>query len=207
METIVIWDWNGTLLNDVGTNHTILNAMLDKRGMRRLSLDEYRRAFRLPIIKLYEAAGFTFESETFEQVAQEYIVMYRNAFEQIPLSDGVFEVLEAIRGRNIRQYIVSAMNETDLLQQVRRKNIDGYFDAVAGIDSIHATGKKQRAVDFVNSLTDRPAIVLIGDMDHDYEVAQEIGARCILYSKGHQTPAGQTDCPVIDDLRDAVALL
>jgi phosphoglycolate phosphatase len=203
MATIVIWDWNGTLLNDVAQNHRILNSMLEKRGLRRIGIDEYRKLFRMPIIELYRDLGFTFKDETFEEAAREYFKSYTQEFTEMPLTDGALEALTAIRGKKAGQYIVSAMNEPDLREQVKARGIFGFFEAIFGLDNVHARSKKQRAFDLVDSLPSKADILFIGDMDHDYEVARAIGARCLLYDKGHQRIPEEGDFTVIGDLREA----
>lgn len=202
MDSIVVWDWNGTLLNDVALNHEILNGMMERRGLARIDLERYRALFRMPIIELYRDLGFTFEDETFEETAKEYFGEYRRLFPQMPLSDGAVEALIAVRGKGLRQYIVSAMNEPDLVSQVREKGIAEFFDGLAGLDNVHAVSKKRRALDFISGFDPKPDILFIGDMDHDQEVAEAIGARCLLYAKGHQRLRPSGNAIVIDDLRD-----
>jgi len=73
----VIWDWNGTLLNDVDWCITQINRMLAKRNKRILaSVSEYHAAFCFPIMEYYRNVGFDFAEEPFEDLAQEYIEMY-----------------------------------------------------------------------------------------------------------------------------------
>jgi phosphoglycolate phosphatase len=200
--SIVIWDWNGTLLNDVAQNHCILNSMLEKRGLERIGIDEYRRLFRMPIIELYYDLGFTFKDETFEEAAREYFEYYTKTFPEMTLSDGALEALSAVRAKNLKQYIVSASNEPDLLAQVEARGIYGFFESIVGLDNLHARSKKQRAFDLIDSLPSQPDILFVGDMDHDYEVAQAIGARCLLYDKGHQQIAIKGDFERIGNLRE-----
>ena len=50
----IIWDWNGTLLNDVNRNCALMNRMLRRRGMPAIpSLTRYREIFRFPIREYY----------------------------------------------------------------------------------------------------------------------------------------------------------
>jgi phosphoglycolate phosphatase len=204
MNKIVIWDWNGTLLNDVTINHMILNSMLQKRDLKQIDLSTYKKLFRMPIIEFYYDLGFIFKTETFAEVADEYFEMYKSAFFQMSLSLGVIDVLTGIQRKNVKQYIVSAMKEPDLLDQVKEKGIFTYFEEIVGLDNVHAISKKQRAIEFVDSFSDKPQILFIGDMDHDYEVAQALGAQCILYSKGHQLIKENQNYRIIDDLHSVL---
>ena len=73
-DVTVVWDWNGTLLNDVELNCAIMNRMLLERGKKPLpDLETYRRIFGFPIKGYYERAGFDFSREPYEDVADEYL--------------------------------------------------------------------------------------------------------------------------------------
>jgi len=45
---------------------------------------------------------------------------------------------------------------------------------------------------------------LIGDTVHDYEVAREIGAKCLLIAGGHQSIEKLTACgvPVLNNIKE-----
>ena len=68
----VIWDWNGTLLDDVWLCVDIINAMLGRRGVPALDRERYRRIFDFPVPIYYERAGFDFSRETFAAAADEF---------------------------------------------------------------------------------------------------------------------------------------
>ena len=69
----IVWDWNGTLLDDVELCRHTINRLLVKRGLKRLDLEQYRRVFQFPIIEYYRKAGFDLEAEPFEVLAHEYM--------------------------------------------------------------------------------------------------------------------------------------
>ena len=46
----VVWDWNGTLLNDVKVGVNTLNDMLGRRGLPLLSVEDYKEKFGFPVI-------------------------------------------------------------------------------------------------------------------------------------------------------------
>ena len=58
---IFLWDWNGTLVNDVALCSQLLNSQLQRHGHAPLGgVEEYRRVFRFPIEEYYKDAGFDF---------------------------------------------------------------------------------------------------------------------------------------------------
>ena len=54
----VVWDWNGTLLNDVKVGVNTLNDMLGRRGLPLLSVEDYKEKFGFPVIDFYDRVGF-----------------------------------------------------------------------------------------------------------------------------------------------------
>ena len=52
-------------------------------------------------------------------------------------------------------------------------------------------------------------VLFVGDSEHDFEIATELGARCVLYSRGHQARRHLESfaVPVIDDLREVAQLV
>ena len=53
----IVWDWNGTLLDDVDAGIGALNRMLADRGLPAITRDFYRARFRFPVRPLYFEIG------------------------------------------------------------------------------------------------------------------------------------------------------
>jgi phosphoglycolate phosphatase len=210
MKTI-IWDWNGTLLDDVNVCIECINAMLGARSLPLIeSVEAYRKTFGFPVQGYYERCGFDFSVTPFPVLAQEYIELYRVASASCTLSPGAIEALEAARKKGFRQIILSASKKDALLEQVRAFPLSGYFSEILGIDDVYAASKLDLAIRWLRGQSeDRKEITMIGDSLHDLDVASAIGVRCVLYAKGHQaiTTAHRERNAVVDDLRDSLSLL
>lgn len=89
----IVWDWNGTLLDDVELCRHTINRLLVKRGLKRLDLEQYRRVFQFPVIEYYRKAGFDLEAEPFEVLAHEYMAYYQPRSIQCALQEGTQQVL------------------------------------------------------------------------------------------------------------------
>ena len=61
----IVWDWNGTLLDDLWLCLDAINSVLDSRGMNRVDEISYRKIFTFPVIDYYEQLGFNFKNENF----------------------------------------------------------------------------------------------------------------------------------------------
>lgn len=184
----VIWDFNGTILDDVSLCLTIINAMLEKRNLKRLTITDYREAFDFPVQKYYESVGFDFDREPFPKLAHEYMDQYQPASLTCGLRDGIPDVLAALYHANIRQVLLSATKISILLDQVKSLGIDFYFDPILGLDDILGNSKREMAAQWFNSQIIKAAeTVLIGDTTHDDEVARQLGCQSILLTGGHNS--------------------
>ncbi len=202
MYSAVLWDWNGTLLNDVEENIYIVNELLTKRSLPVITKETYKRSFRMPIKDFYKDIGFDLSEEPFEQIAQDYNDLYTKRFCNMPLTNEIEEVLKYIRDCNITQYIVSASEQKSLDWQVNEKNISKYFRKIVGNDDYSVVSKIEKAKELRKSFGVNEKILFIGDMYHDYEVAQAIGADCVLYSNGHQETKENKEYQVINKIEE-----
>ncbi|MFC2137602.1 HAD family hydrolase [Bacteroidota bacterium] len=184
--TSIIWDWNGTLLDDIDLCISAMNVLLEKRNLPKLTKDHYQKVFTFPVIEYYKKLGFDFTKESFDVPAHEFIDEYNKNFHITKLQKGVVEVLEYFESQNIKQFILSAMEQKSLQTTVKIFNIEKYFEELIGIRDHFAFSK----VDFGKQLIEKYKLhlketCLIGDSTHDYEVAKELGINCILITNGH----------------------
>jgi phosphoglycolate phosphatase len=183
---LIIWDWNGTLLNDMDACIQALNFLLEKRNMQAIDLEMYRNAFGFPVIDYYKTVGFDLERESFDSLAVEFIDHYNNTVKTAGLQEGAVEMLSRLKSQGCRQIVLSATESTALRKQIGDRGILHYFDEVLGSDNIHAHGKISVARNYFQKIEKPSQSVMIGDTFHDYEVAAAIECPCVLLKNGHQ---------------------
>lgn len=186
--THLVWDFNGTILDDIRLGIDCVNVMLKKRSLKTLdSVEAYRAIMRFPVIDYYRDLGFDMETEDYYQIlAPEWVAMYLAGEPNCVMMDGVTEVLEAAKKAGIKQMVISATKTDQLMGQLRRLEILDYFDEVLGLDNFYAASKTALAKAWREAHTD--AVVLsVGDTDHDGDLADVLGADCLLYTGGHQS--------------------
>src|SRR4051812_16853741 len=111
----VIWDWNGTLLDDVEHALVALNSLLDERSMARVDRAAYRAKFGFPVRDFYVALGFDFEREEFVQVSERFIANYRVAAQTATIHTRALHTLQALQAHGVQQSVLSAMESTMLI--------------------------------------------------------------------------------------------
>lgn len=184
----IVWDWNGTLLNDVHVCVDSINIMLDARNLPTLDYTSYRNVFGFPVREYYEKAGFNFFNEPFDVVAIQFIDIYREHLRRCNLFPEVFDVLGKIAMLPMPQFILSAMEQQLLEISLTEKGIPHFFSFIAGTNDHYADGKLGSAKRLQEIIVAEPnAILLVGDTIHDYEVAEEMEWQCVLIANGHQS--------------------
>ncbi len=189
MKTL-IWDFNGTIIDDVDIDIEIENILLKERGMALIpSREWYLEHFRFPVRDYYDDLGYTFtDEETYDDISVEYQKLYRRFLPYIQLNKGVRRKLAEAAELGYRNVIVSASEQSLLEQQVRDLGIFEYFDALIGIPDILAASKVGRAREWMRKDAVDPAdCIYIGDTDHDMDTARALGIETVyLVTFGHQ---------------------
>lgn len=185
-----IWDWNGTLIDDVRVCVEILNRSLASRGLPQLSAEKYLEIFEFPVINFYRSAGFDFSSEPFEKIGREYINAYESAMFGCPLHEGARDLLDRLRSEGKQQYVLSALFERDLKRIIEHFDLAGYFAAVRGLPDQYAASKIELGKRLVQECgVDTARTLMIGDTLHDLETARQLGIDCVLVAAGHNSHA------------------
>lgn len=182
----VIWDWNGTLLNDVKMCVKVMNALLDTYSLPSLTCEKYKQIFDFPVKDYYARLGFDFEIHAFEKVGLEFMDGYFKELPSSPIFPEVNEILKELNGLGINQLVLSAMEHDALEKSLTDKGIRSYFSKVQGIDNHLANGKSELAKGLLKSSGfSAKETLLVGDTIHDLHVAQSIGCPCALIANGH----------------------
>lgn len=208
---LLVWDWNGTLVDDTQLCYEIANDMRQSRGLNPLAgLAHYKESFGFPVIDYYRRMGYTFESESYEDVAREFVRLYAERVPGCPLQAGAKETIAAVHARGIRQVLLSATGQEKLLHEVALFGMTDCFERIIGMKDNLSRGKADEARLFFEEAGVAPeAVLMIGDTDHDWSIAQSLGCRCLLLIPGHQTEAQlrSLGAPLIQTLPEVLGYL
>lgn len=202
----VVFDFNGTILDDVAVGLKAENVCIKKYLKRPpMELDEYLHAFTFPVKKYYEKIGFNWnEGYTYEEVGDLWFKMYNEYKDEYKLFDGVEEILQKSHDLGNKNILLSASSLEPLKVQLQELGIIDYFDEVLGIDNIYAESKVEIAKKWIEGKNPDDCL-FIGDSLHDLESAKAMKIKnCVLVSKGHQAKdvlLAEYD-NVVDDIRE-----
>lgn len=203
----IIFDFNGTIIDDVDLCLDLLNQLLTSCHHKTVNKETYKKIFKFPIIDYYKLAGFNFEEgkDDFNQLAVVFQEKYQERSNDCLLYEDILETLEKYY-KDKRLIILSATITKELKKQLDFYGISKYFKDILGIDSVFAEGKIDVAKNYFQANhIDPDKTVVIGDTDHDFAVSQELGCHSILFSQGHQDRKRLESCNpdfVIDNMSE-----
>jgi phosphoglycolate phosphatase len=203
----VIWDFNGTLIDDIDPVVASVNSQLEKRGLPRVTTARYREVFGFPVEDYYRRLGLDFENETIAELAAGFFAEYTPKLQGCSLHEGIAEALDRLASLGVRQFVLLVMEQGMLQEMIGHSGIDRFFEGVYGLANQEGASKVARGEELLRDFRIDPAsALLIGDTDHDAEVGAALGVSTILVSWGHQSEARLrgSDIPVV---RDASELL
>ena len=200
--THCIWDFNGTVLDDMTAGIRAVNDLLIERGLTPISdIEQYRKVFGFPIKNYYERLGFDFSKEPYDVIAHKWVALYLEYVKESRLCDGVEALMQVLSERGIEQVLLSATEQNMLNSQVKALGLEKQFSEVLGMDDIYAVSKLRRAREWRERNREAGAF-FVGDTEHDCEAAEAMGIDCFLVAIGHQPKERliQTGAKVFDSL-------
>lgn len=182
----IIWDWNGTLLNDNWLSITAINILLKKYDLPTINKEKYLEIFTFPVIEYYKKLGFDFNQIPFSIIGTEFIKEYTERMYEAKMQDGAQETLNHFHYNGISQSLLSAAKQQMLDDLMRFHKLEKYFQKVCGLTDHYANSKVSAGKSWIKELEyDSKEVLMIGDTLHDVEVANELGTECVLIAQGH----------------------
>ncbi|MFJ4877799.1 HAD family hydrolase [Streptomyces sp. NPDC088745] len=211
MRTHLVWDWNGTLLDDITAVVGASNAAFAEIGLPAITVERYRELYCIPIPKFYERLMGRLPTDA------EWLVMdaafHRHYVElraACGLTDGVEEILTGWGAAGRSQSLLSMYGHDELLPVVRGYGIERHFVRVDGRTGPSGGTKAAHMVRHLAALegVDPSRVVVIGDAVDDALAAAHVGAGAVLYTGGShsRTVLEAAGVPVVDSLADAVRI-
>ena len=203
----IFFDFNGTILDDLQVCFEIESEMFEMEGLPQITIDFYKDNFSFPVRDYYKKVGFDVEDDAnYDRLAQYFFKEYtRRQAAESKLYDGLIDCLKLLKQDGYKLFILTATEKKLLVEQLKYLGIAGFFDGFAACDNIHAGGKIEYGRDFIKeNKIDPDKSLMIGDCVHDFEVANEIGLRPVLFSQGHNSlkTLQTVDAPIVNSFEE-----
>ena len=196
MIKLVVWDWNGTLIDDSLLRYELGNKIIKKLGHPGITFDNYQEEFSIPVHDFYRKIGISEEmiKENDARLRAEIIgIEYEQRVKDCALRDAAEVILKQLEHESIVNIILSNHPTIEIQQELTRRNIAGYFSVVLGNSDIQAAatmGKKDRLVQYLHENNILPAsAIIIGDTDEETIIGTDLAMKTVAITGGTHSEA------------------
>ena len=177
----IIFDWSGTLVDDLPAVWKATNYVLQQAERAELTLEQFRAEFSLPFTNFYDRHTPHIPLSQLELWFHSHFRQSQDSVVALPFAR---EFLEFCRARNIRTFILSTVAEEHFSKQTAATGFGKFLDRLY----IGVVDKRKKIHDILAENQLRPAETLfIGDMQHDIETARHGGVHSCAVLTGYNT--------------------
>ncbi len=206
----VVWDWNGTLVDDLPIVVESVNAALAAIGESPIDENDYREHFTRPVdqfyVRLLQRPVSDEEWLTLDRIFHDY---YGSVLDRVPFTADALAAIDDVAARDWTQSILSMWWEEDLAACVERRGLAERMSLIQGNRNDAGGEKAAHLMRHLTTLDIDPAsVVMIGDSLDDAAAAGVVGTACVLYDGGshHRDHLENAGLPVADTLTEAVCV-
>lgn len=209
----VVWDWNGTLFDDVPLLVDSANAALAALSGPRITVNYYRRHFGRPVHTFYESVlGREVTGDEWPRIDDAFHDRYDELIPGASLTSDAAVALQRVGERGLSQSLLSMWRHHRLEPQIRLLGIEHHFTRVDGLRGPAGGHKHPHLSAHIGAVSelvalDAPSdVVVVGDTLDDADAARAVGAACVLYAGGEHTEdrLASAGYPVVSTLLDAL---
>ena len=188
---LVVWDWNGTILDDVGiTVQAINSGVLPLLNLPEMTVPQYQDVFEVPIIKNYLSLGVSeteFHAKS-EAISQAFHSHYEPLAAHAHTRRNIQSTLAQLQATGIHSIILSNHTLEGIYLQLARLELEKYFVTVLAnddIEQVHRTGKQHRVENYLSHQHFQPhEVVIVGDTAEEVTIGKSLGLHTIVITEG-----------------------
>ncbi len=196
MKKLVVWDWNGTLFNDMAATHIATNASLDFFGIPPISIEKEQEIFTFPLIHFYDKMGVPVDTylKHAKEVGDLFHSTYNSHKSNCTLAKDTIKILKWLDHQNVTSIILSNHRQNTLDQDVKDFGIEQYFETISGNENpatiISGLNKQNRLEDYIQKHNyNHSHIMIIGDSHEEPQIAHNLDIIGVSISGGLLSPA------------------
>ncbi len=210
MRRHLVWDWNGTLLDDLEIVLEGVNAGLAAFGVPPIDGDRYRSLYTRPVRFFYERLlGGSMADDDWTRINELYFQTYLARAEEAALVPDARQALRRASRAGVDQSLLSMAPHDHLVPMVRRHRLTDFFSHVQGTMDDRGGVKAANLGEHLVALgLEGDEVVMIGDTPDDAAAAAAVGAAALLYDGGshHRHDLEAVGVPVTATLTEAVEM-
>src|SRR5476651_1116881 len=177
----IIFDWSGTLVDDLPAVLKASNFVLSQAGKQQMSLDQFRAEFSLPFKKFYDRHTPDVPMEKLEDWFHTEFKRAQTSVVELPHAR---DFLEFCRAKKFRTFLLSTVHADHFAVQCRVTGFDAFLDKP--YTDVWDKREKIHEILAENNLR-ADETLFIGDMEHDIATAKHGGVHSCAVLTGYNT--------------------
>lgn len=207
----IVWDWNGTLLDDLDVVVDALNIGIGNYGVAPIGHDDYRDHYTRPVRAFYDAVfARPVTDDEWADLNGTFHSAYAELVPRATLADDSLEALMRIDELQWSQSVLSMSPHDLLLSMVTERGIGQRFTSIDGLQAVSGGLKASHLEEHLEGGGHAASdTVVIGDTPDDADAARSVGADVVLYDGGshHMHTLEAVGVPVAHTLIEAVDIV
>jgi phosphoglycolate phosphatase-like HAD superfamily hydrolase/ADP-ribose pyrophosphatase YjhB (NUDIX family) len=177
----IIFDWSGTLVDDLPAVLKASNYVLTQSGRPAMTLDKFRAEFALPFKKFYDRHT---PDVPMDQLEAWFHAEFRESQDSVVELPHARKFLEFCRAHKIRTFLLSTVHGEYFETQCKVTGFDAFLDK----PYTDVWDKREKIHEILRDNNLKPDETLfIGDMEHDIETAKHGGVHSCAVLTGYNT--------------------
>jgi phosphoglycolate phosphatase len=183
---LVVFDWDGTLIDSISTIIECTQATLAELGLPRADEDALRSAIGLGLRETVETFSPGCDDITFDRIVEVYRRLWFGSFSREPsLFEGVECLLEDLSREGRLMAVATAKSRSGLDADLVRTGVGRFFGASRTVDEAPSKPNPGMLIELLEEFgVDSGQSLMIGDSVHDLEMARNAGVAALGVSSG-----------------------
>ena len=176
----VIFDWSGTLVDDVSFTYRATMKVFEKIGIENITLEKFKEEFTLPYMDFYKK----FKKDADKKIIDASFDKELNLINKSKLFPETKEVLNFLQQRKIKMIILSSYLQESLEREIKDDNLQNFFLDING--SVH--DKTEVVLEIMQKNNFKPVeTIYVGDMVHDIDTGKKAEIITVIVACGYQS--------------------
>jgi phosphoglycolate phosphatase len=182
---LIVFDWDGTLLDSAGTIVACIQAAAADLGMTPPSEQRARHVIGLGLQEALRYALPELELERHAELADRYRYHYLSRDHELPLFQGAAELVGRLAAEGYLLAVATGKSRKGLDRALAASGLRDHFHASRCADECHSKPHPQMLEELMEELGVSPGLTLmIGDTTHDLQMARNAGVGALAVAYG-----------------------
>lgn len=182
---LIVFDWDGTLMDSTAVIVRSIQEAARDLGLPVPADSLASHVIGLGLGDALRIAVPQLQHDEYPRMVERYVAHWRSHENDLVLFDGVRELLDALRARDLRLAVATGKSRAGLDRALAHGGIGHLFDATRCADETFSKPHPQMLNDLMDELDATPGrTLMIGDTTHDSQMAANAGAHAVSVTYG-----------------------